>query len=122
AAPPASAPPPRPAGRKRGSWVRTPHPVPMMPTLAIVFDASRRDTRMNALDAQARTGDRSRPMTGDPASLFAGQIRLPAIVEAGVEGRLGAITSAGGAARLTLGCYELFGGDPHAPGAPRLIA
>jgi len=58
----------------------------------------------------------------DLASLFAAHRRLSAIVEAGVEGRLGTATRDGDAARISLGCYELFGGDPRSPGARRLIA
>lgn len=61
-------------------------------------------------------------MTGDPASLFARVTTLPAIVEAGIEGRLGSIARDGGAARLSLGCYEMFGGDAGSPGAHQLIA
>lgn len=47
---------------------------------------------------------------------------LPAIVEAGLEGRLGSMTRDGNAARLSLGCYEVFGGDAGSAGARRLIA
>jgi hypothetical protein len=47
---------------------------------------------------------------------------LPAIVEAGLEGRLGSMTRDGSAARLSLGCYEVFGGDAGSAGARRLIA
>ncbi|HKY47755.1 MAG TPA: GNAT family N-acetyltransferase [Acidimicrobiia bacterium] len=56
------------------------------------------------------------------ASFFATHTTLPAIVEAGLEGRLGSIARDGDAARLTLGCYEVFGGDAGSPGARRLIA
>jgi hypothetical protein len=59
---------------------------------------------------------------GDAASFFATHTTLPAIIEAGLEGRLGSIARAGAAARLTLGCYEVFGGDAGSQGARRLIA
>jgi GNAT superfamily N-acetyltransferase len=58
----------------------------------------------------------------DLAPFFARQTTLPAIVEAGLEGRLGSITRDGNAARLSLGCYEVFGGDAGSAGARRLIA
>jgi GNAT superfamily N-acetyltransferase len=61
-------------------------------------------------------------MADDPASLFAAHTTLPAIVEAGLEGRLGSITRDGDAGRLSLGCYEVFGGDADSAGARRLIA
>ena len=61
-------------------------------------------------------------MSADLASFFAAYRTLPAIVEAGLEGRLGSMTRDGDAARLSLGCYELFGGDAGSPGARRLIA
>jgi hypothetical protein len=61
-------------------------------------------------------------MAHDVASLFAAHETLPAIVEAGLEGRLGEMTRDGAAARLTLGCYEVFAGDPASPGAGRLVA
>jgi RimJ/RimL family protein N-acetyltransferase len=57
----------------------------------------------------------------DLASFFSAHTTLPAIVEAGLEGRLGSVTRDGDAARLSLGCYEMFGGDAGAPGAGRLI-
>ena len=47
---------------------------------------------------------------------------LPAIVEAGLEGRLGSLARDGAATRLTLGCYEMFSGDAGSEGARRLIA
>ena len=56
------------------------------------------------------------------AGLFAGQTTLRAIVEAGVEGRQGRVERDGGAARISLGCYAVFGGDPASPGARRLVA
>ena len=61
-------------------------------------------------------------MAGDLASFFATHATLPAIVEAGLEGRLGSVTRDGDAARLSLGCYEMFGGDARSAGAHRLIA
>jgi hypothetical protein len=54
---------------------------------------------------------------GPVASFFATHTTLPAIVEAGLEGRLGSTTRDGDAARLSLGCYEVFGGDADSPGA-----
>lgn len=61
-------------------------------------------------------------MERDLPSLFAAQRTLPAIVEAGLEGRLGTIARVGEAARLSLGCYEVFAGDAACAGAARLIA
>jgi GNAT superfamily N-acetyltransferase len=55
------------------------------------------------------------------AAFFAGYATLRAIVEAGVEGRQGTIVRDGDAARLSLGCYHVFGGDPASPGARRLV-
>jgi len=60
-------------------------------------------------------------MADDLASFFATHTTLPAIREAGLEGRLGSITRDGNAARLSLGCYEMFGGDAGSAGARRLI-
>lgn len=55
------------------------------------------------------------------AALFTHHRTLRAIVEAGLEGRQGRIERDGEAARLSLGCYEMFGGDPGSPGARRLV-
>lgn len=55
-------------------------------------------------------------------SLFAAHRTLPAIVEAALEGRLGSIARDGKAARLSLGCYEIFAGDAACSGASRLVA
>jgi GNAT superfamily N-acetyltransferase len=44
------------------------------------------------------------------------------VVEAVLEGRLGQAVRDGDAARLSLGCYEVFGGDATAAGARRLVA
>ncbi|HEV8632028.1 MAG TPA: GNAT family N-acetyltransferase [Thermoanaerobaculia bacterium] len=44
------------------------------------------------------------------------------MIEAVVEGCQGRATVDGDAARLSLGCYELFGGDAASPGARRLVA
>ena len=63
-----------------------------------------------------------RDIAGDVASLFVTHTTLPAIVEAGLEGRQGSIARDGDAARLTLGCYEVFGGAASGQGARRLIA
>ncbi len=57
------------------------------------------------------------------APLFAGHRRLRAVVDAVLEGRLGrAYLSDGthGAARLSIGCYEIFGGAPDADAAREL--
>jgi GNAT superfamily N-acetyltransferase len=56
------------------------------------------------------------------ASFFAGSLGLGAVIEAVVEGRLGQATVAGDAARLKVGCYEIFGGDPSSPSARTLVA
>ena len=58
----------------------------------------------------------------DLAPLFAGHGQLRAVIDAVVEGRQGTATVDGAAARLGLGCYEIFGGDPATPGARRLVA
>jgi GNAT superfamily N-acetyltransferase len=60
----------------------------------------------------------------DPAlgALFASHRELRAVVDAVLEGRQGRVRRDGGAARLSLGCYEVFGGDPASPGARRLVA
>ena len=54
--------------------------------------------------------------------LFASHRELRAVVEAVLERRQGRATRDGDAARLSIGCYELFGGDPSSPGARRLVA
>ena len=59
---------------------------------------------------------------GDVALFFATHNTLPAIVEAGLEGASGSLTRDGDAARLTLGCYEMFAGNPGSAGARRLIS
>jgi hypothetical protein len=56
------------------------------------------------------------------ASLFSGRVELGAVIEAVVEGRLGRATVAGAAARLSVGCYEIFGGDASSPAARTLVA
>jgi hypothetical protein len=61
-------------------------------------------------------------MEPEVLSLFAPHRTLPAIVEAVLEGRLGSIARDGEAARLSLGCYEIFGGDAACAGASRLTA
>lgn len=60
----------------------------------------------------------------DPAlaALFTSHRELRAVVEAVLEGRQGRATGDGDAARLSLGCYEVFGGDPASAGARRLVA
>jgi GNAT superfamily N-acetyltransferase len=64
-------------------------------------------------------GDRRRV-----APLFAGHAELRAVLDAALEGRVGSALAAGDpprAARLSLGCYEFFGGDPAAPPARSLV-
>ena len=56
------------------------------------------------------------------APFFDGHRELRAVVEAVLEGRQGVVTRDGAAARLTIGCYEIFGGDAASEGAARLIA
>jgi GNAT superfamily N-acetyltransferase len=58
----------------------------------------------------------------DLAPFFAQYRELRAVVEAVLEGRQGHAHRDGDAARLSLGCYEVFGGDPASPGARRLVA
>jgi GNAT superfamily N-acetyltransferase len=55
-------------------------------------------------------------------SLFSGCVELGAVIEAVVEGRLGQATVMGDAARLSVGCYEIFGGDASCAGARPLVA
>ena len=64
------------------------------------------------------------PAWTEPAlkSAFSGRVELRAVIEAVLEGRLGRAAMAAGAARLSIGCYEIFGGDASAPGARTLVA
>ncbi|HEY7412631.1 MAG TPA: GNAT family N-acetyltransferase [Vicinamibacteria bacterium] len=66
-------------------------------------------------------GDR-RPL----APLFAAHAALRAVVEAALEGSVGTVRAddaeAPRAARISVGCYELFGGDPDALRARDLVA
>jgi GNAT superfamily N-acetyltransferase len=55
-------------------------------------------------------------------SFFGRRVELGAVIEAVLEGRLGHATLAAGAARLSIGCYEMFGGDASSPTARDLIA
>jgi GNAT superfamily N-acetyltransferase len=55
-------------------------------------------------------------------SFFAGRVELGAVIEAVLEGRQGRATVAGTAARLSIGCYEIFGGDASGPEARELVA
>ena len=55
-------------------------------------------------------------------SFFAGFHELGAVVEAVLEGRHGHAAVIGDAARLSIGCYEIFGGVPSSPGARELVA
>lgn len=60
----------------------------------------------------------------DPAlaSFFSGAVELGAVIEAVLEGRQGHATVGEGAARLSVGCYEVFGGSASSPGARALVA
>jgi hypothetical protein len=55
-------------------------------------------------------------------SFFGGSVELGAVIEAVLEGRLGQATVTRDAARLSIGCYEVFGGDPSSPAARTLVA
>jgi GNAT superfamily N-acetyltransferase len=55
-------------------------------------------------------------------SFFSGSVELGAVIEAVLEGRLGHATVAANAARLSLGCYEIFGGSSSSPSARTLVA
>lgn len=55
-------------------------------------------------------------------SFFAGSVELGAVIEAVLENRLGRATVADDAARLSVGCYEIFGGDPSSSAARTLVA
>jgi GNAT superfamily N-acetyltransferase len=62
--------------------------------------------------------------TAAVAALFEGHAELRVVVDAVLEGRLGSAAVDGDpprAARLTLGCYALFGGEPGSPTARRLV-
>jgi GNAT superfamily N-acetyltransferase len=52
---------------------------------------------------------------------FGGARELSAVIESVLEGRHGHATRGGDAARLSVGCYEIFGGDPASPEARALI-
>jgi GNAT superfamily N-acetyltransferase len=56
------------------------------------------------------------------ASLFAGHRELRAVVDAVLEGCQGRAAADGDAARLSLGCYEVFGGEAASRGARRLVS
>jgi RimJ/RimL family protein N-acetyltransferase len=62
---------------------------------------------------------------GGLTPLFDGHRELRAVVDAVLEGRLGSArpddATSPRAARLSIGCYEIFGGDPRAPAARRLV-
>jgi GNAT superfamily N-acetyltransferase len=53
--------------------------------------------------------------------LFEHVRELRAVVEAAVEGRLGQARHERDAARLSIGCYEIFGGDPRSRAARALV-
>ena len=59
-------------------------------------------------------------MTASPQH-FGRSPELAAVIEAVLEGRQGRATVAGNAARLSIGCYEIFGGDPSSSSARSLI-
>jgi GNAT superfamily N-acetyltransferase len=61
------------------------------------------------------------PSALDLAPFFATHVELRAVVEAVLEGRQGRAAIDGDAARLSLGCYEIFGGDAESKGARRLL-
>jgi RimJ/RimL family protein N-acetyltransferase len=61
------------------------------------------------------------PGCEDLRPLFAGHRSLRSIVEAVLAGRQGRAVRDGAAARLSLGCYEMLGGDAASPGARRLV-
>lgn len=63
-----------------------------------------------------------RASDGGLVPLFAAHRELRAVVDAVLEGRQGHATADGAAARLSLGCYEVFGGDASCAGARRLVA
>ncbi len=58
------------------------------------------------------------------ARLFAGRDELPAVLGAGLAG-LGTLAADDperpAVVRVSIGCYEIFGGDPAAPGATELV-
>jgi GNAT superfamily N-acetyltransferase len=64
-------------------------------------------------------------MTADLTPLFDGHRELRAVVDAVLEGRLGSAVpddaASPRAARLSIGCYEIFGGDARASAARRLV-
>jgi len=60
--------------------------------------------------------------TLDLVPLFETHHALRAIVDAVLEGRQGSAVRDGDAARLSLGCYEVFGGDASSAAARRLVA
>lgn len=66
------------------------------------------------------------PTTADLKPLFAGHRELRAVIEAVLEGRLGRTLSDSRqrptVARLDLGCYSVFGGDPAARATQRLVS
>jgi hypothetical protein len=55
------------------------------------------------------------------APYFAAYRELRAVIDAALEGRQGSVAVEGDAARLSLGCYEIFGGDPGSSAARRLV-
>ena len=54
-------------------------------------------------------------------AFFGRTAELAAVIESVFEGRHGQVSAAGDAARLSIGCYEIFGGDPASQGARALV-
>src|SRR5262245_7510636 len=56
-------------------------------------------------------------------ALFSRHVELRAVIDAALEGRVGSVEADpdGRVARLSVGCYEFFGGDPALPAARGLI-
>ena len=54
-------------------------------------------------------------------TFFGRSPELAAVIEAVLEGRHGHVTDAGDAARLSVGCYEILGGDPESEKARALV-
>jgi GNAT superfamily N-acetyltransferase len=62
-----------------------------------------------------------RPAPDAVRALFERLATLPAVVACVIEGRLGRIDGDARAARLSLGCYEVFAGDPSSESARDLL-
>jgi hypothetical protein len=55
-------------------------------------------------------------------SFFGGRVELGAVIESVLEGHLGHATVAADSARLSIGCYEIFGGEASSSDAGALVA